>query len=330
MQQSTRASPMTSPLTLVRYQWQIWLQRRHPRGPRAQRLTQNRVYIFLSYSGLAFCVMLLIMLGGAINYDLALAYLFVFLLAAMAIASIFHTFRNLLGLELAPGRVVPCFAGENARFEIVLNNNGRLARHHLRLSYGQSTGSTNVAAGDTASVWLSMPTQQRGWLVAPRLKIETHWPIGVFRTWSYAFFDQRVLVYPQPESDPPSLPTSASGSGEGIITPLGHDDFAGLRPFHRGDSPRHVAWKSAVREGELMVKVFHGSASRSLWLAWADLPDRLDTEHKLSRLSAWVLAAEAEGLAYGLSLPGTELAPNQGEAHCTAALTALALFAYTD
>lgn len=318
------------PIRLLQQQWQGWLQRRHPRGARAQRLTQNRVYIFLSRSGLVFCTMLLAMLGGAINYDLALAYLFVFLLAAMALASIFHTFRNLLGLELAPGRTAPCFVGEAARFEVLLTNHDRIARQHLCVQYGDSASASDVAPGETCGVWLALPAIERGWMLAPRLKIHTHWPLGVFRAWSYAFFDQRVLVYPAPEPDAPALPTSAAGLGEGVMTPRGHDDFAGLRPFQRGDSPRHVAWKSAMRDGALMVKVFHGTASRSLWLDWAQLPDVLDTEAKLARLCAWVLAAEAAGLAYGLSLPGQQLSPDHGEAHCAAALTVLALFGKTD
>jgi hypothetical protein len=47
---------------------------------------------------------------------------------------------------------------------------------------------------------------------------------------------------------------------------------------------------------------------------------------RLSRLTAWVLAAERETRAFSLRLPGTELAHGQGAGHRRAALTALALF----
>ncbi|QDQ27437.1 DUF58 domain-containing protein [Chitinimonas arctica] len=274
--------------------------------------------------------MLLAMLGGAINFDLALAYLLVFMLMSMALASMFHTFRNLLGLELAPGRVQGCFAGEAARFEIVLENHGRLPRHNLQLRYDSALDAVDVAAGDRAQAWLSLPSSRRGWLVAPRLRIETHWPLGVFRAWSYAFFDQRALIYPKPEADAPPLPTAAEGSGEGMVTARGQDDFAGLRPFHRGDSPRHVAWKAAARDDSLMVKEFHGQASRSLWLDWDGLPPGMPLEQRLSRLTAWVLAAEAEGLSYGLSLPGHSLKPANGEAQRDECLATLALYGEKD
>jgi uncharacterized protein (DUF58 family) len=48
-------------------------------------------------------------------------------------------------------------------------------------------------------------------------------------------------------------------------------------------------------------------------------------EQKLSRLCAWVLAADRLDLRYGLRLPGVDLPPASGEAQRRACLTALAL-----
>lgn len=309
----------------LRRRWQRWLQRRHPRGT-VQLLSQQRVYIFLSRGGLAFCVMLLAMLGGAINYDLALAYLLVFLLGALALVSLFHTFRNLLGLRLQAGRVEACFAGESARFELLLDNRSALARQALRLRYAEAEVQHDVPAHDALHVWLSVPARQRGWLAAPHLAIETDWPLGIFRSWSYAWLEQRVLVYPQAEPAAPPLPAASAGNGQGRSTARGQDDFAGLRPYQRGDSPRHVAWKAAARDEGLMVKQFHGEAADALWLDWDSLPPGLAVEARLSRLCAWVLAAHAAGLAFGLLLPGQRLPPAAGDGQREACLAALALF----
>ena len=49
-------------------------------------------------------------------------------------------------------------------------------------------------------------------------------------------------------------------------------------------------------------------------------------EQRLSRLAAWVLAAEQGGIVYGLRLPGREFAPAQGDAHRRKCLEALALW----
>ena len=49
------------------------------------------------------------------------------------------------------------------------------------------------------------------------------------------------------------------------------------------------------------------------------------TEHKLSRLCAWVVNADKQNVDYGLRLPGLEIKPGRGEAHKKRCLEALAL-----
>jgi uncharacterized protein (DUF58 family) len=48
-------------------------------------------------------------------------------------------------------------------------------------------------------------------------------------------------------------------------------------------------------------------------------------EQKLSRLCAWVLQADQQGLDYGLRLPAVDIPPGSGEAHKRQCLEALAL-----
>ena len=86
---------------------------------------------------------------------------------------------------------------------------------------------------------------------------------------------------------------------------------------------RQVAWKKVARSGELVSRDTAGTASRSLWLDWAEATGG-DTEKRLSRLAAWVLQAHRDGLDCGLRLPGLELLPQHGESHRRAALDALA------
>ena len=335
----------------LRARWQRWVQNRHPRGQRTVTLKRDRIYIFLSSNGFTFTMVLLAMLAGAINYELALAYALVFLLAAMAVVSIFHTFRNLLGMQITPGRIENCFVGENARFEVVLHNPDRLPRQHVNLAFQralslrgrrfpfsyrlgrrskpvrfETSAARDIPPGGYYRTWLSQGTTERGWLRAPRIRLETHWPLGVFVAWSYVQFAQRALVYPAPEVDAPPLPEAGEQNGSGIAVTRGRDDFAGLRPFQRGDSPRHISWKAAARRDDLPVKTFHGEAARALSLCWDDLPPTMAVEIRLSRLTAWILQARARELAIGIVMPGCELAPANSEAHYESCLSTLALF----
>jgi len=63
-----------------------------------------------------------------------------------------------------------------------------------------------------------------------------------------------------------------------------------------------------------------------LALMWDALPGSLPVEARLSRLTAWVLAAERSARPFSLALPGVQLAARQGRDHRRAALTALADF----
>jgi len=86
-----------------------------------------------------------------------------------------------------------------------------------------------------------------------------------------------------------------------------------------------VVWKKAARTGELVSRDTSSALQQQLWLDWqlAHLPG---TEPRLARLAAWVLAAEAAGVAHGLRLPGIEIAPGSGSAHQRRSLDALALW----
>jgi uncharacterized protein (DUF58 family) len=106
----------------------------------------------------------------------------------------------------------------------------------------------------------------------------------------------------------------------------GNDDFSGLRAYQRSDSPRHVAWKAVARSDDMLTKQFTGEAAAELWLDSRLNTAALGLEQRLSRLAGWVLLAERDGSFYGLRLPGVEIAPARGDAHCAACLQALALY----
>jgi uncharacterized protein (DUF58 family) len=105
----------------------------------------------------------------------------------------------------------------------------------------------------------------------------------------------------------------------------GHDDFIGLRTWHHGDSLRHVAWKAVAREQGMFAKQFSGEAQQDVWLEWDALAG-METEARLSRLTRWVLDADAAAQRYGMRLPNHALAPGLGEEHRRQCLEALASF----
>jgi uncharacterized protein (DUF58 family) len=159
-----------------------------------------------------------------------------------------------------------------------------------------------------------------------RLTLFTRYPLGLYRAWSHLDLDLHCMVYPRPAFPALPLPPAAASSGTGAQSGRGQEDFAGLREYHAGDSPRHVAWKAAARDMGLLTKQFSGRAETQLWLDWTHLPGQMGVEERLSHLTRWVLDAHAAGVAYGLRLPGRTVNLSAGEAQRQACLEALALF----
>lgn len=295
-------------------------------------LTQRRIFIVPTASGLLFAIVLFVMLLGAINYDLALGHALVFLLAAIGLVSMVHTCRNLLALRLTPGRAEPVFAGEIARFVVRLESDQRRARCALEFAFGdQQAVSVDVAAGGQASVAVPCQALRRGRLDPGRLTLATRYPLGLFRAWSYPHPPLSCLVYPRPITTPLPPPLGAANNTRPPSEQRdgGDEDFTGLRLRRPNDSPRHIAWKAVARDIDqrpLLVKEFTGGAAHERWLDWSLTPADAGLETRLSQLAGWVLAAAQSELRYGLRLPGCELPPGQGEAHRNACLEALAIY----
>lgn len=304
-----------------------WLFRLRGPEPAPIVLVQRRIFVLPTGAGMLFAACLLAMLAGSINYALGLGFALTFLLAGMGVVVILHTFRNLAHLHISPGRCEPVFAGQTARFILELTNERTEGRYALvfRPQAGQATVGDVPAQAD-GQLELAIPAARRGRMQLGRVTVETRYPLGLVRAWSYIEPEMSCLVYPAPEPSAPPLPPPTggiAGTGHGLT---GSDDFAGLRGHQPADSPRHIAWKSAARGAPLLTKQFTGGGGARLWLDWDELPRSLDVEARLSRLTRWVLDARQQGLEYGLRIPGRELPPGGGEAQFREALEALALY----
>lgn len=296
-------------------------------------LTQGNIYIVPTKAGLVYALTMLLMLIASINYQLNLGYVLTFLLAGSGLTSIHLTHRTLRGLTLhlrPPPRV---FAGEPAPLDVVIQSGGR--RGH---GIGLSVRDDDTGRGIGQPVWIDVPAQgqtntslsfvpnHRGWNPVPTLLAETRYPFGLFRAWTIWRPAARVLAYPTPERPPAPLPPARAVGGEAVQSRSSSGgELEGIRAYQYGDPPRRIVWKKVARTGELVSRDTRTSAQQELWLD-LQLAQPGDIEMRLSRLAAWVLAADHAGIAHGLRLPGVELKPREGEAQRRAALEALALW----
>lgn len=313
-------------LAALRRKTRKWARQRHGIDPDPVVLSPRRIYILPSALGTAFTLMLFAMFLGAMNYANNLALGLTFMLGALALTAMHYCHRNLAGMQLRSAACDPVFAGQTARFRIALQNDAKVARYELVIANEHGDAQPlRVESGARVVADLEVPAPHRGLLPLDSFEITTRHPFGLFRAWAYLNMDIRCVVYPKPSPrglPPPPLETDTGGAQD---TTRGDEDFAGLRAFHPGDSPRRIAWKAYAREQGLQVKLYAGTAVTSHSLDW-DALTGLGTEARLSQLCRWVEDAYAAGRAFGLRLPGLEIAANVGPGHRQRCLTALALF----
>ncbi len=293
-------------------------------------LTQRRVYILPTKQGLAFALLLFIMLLGSINYSNSLGYFLTFLLASLSVVAIFHTYKNLLKLSFGPAICKPVFAGDNAEFMVKVDNKNYQTRFSvLTFTSQKHTITADIPENSISHINVKHSFDSRGYVSLPRFTVESRFPFGLFRTWALIQFDQKQLVYPKPSNDK-ILPVKSAGYAEGNQQlKSGSDDFKGLRSYVEGDPLQHIHWKSFARHQSLRTKEFSSASSNELWLNWSDTTAKT-IELKLSQLTRWLLIADKSNLSYGLTIPDCTIKPGSGQQHLESCLKQLALYGLND
>ena len=325
---------LSRPAVYLRQRFRGWFENRLPLSDHIT-LTQRTVYILPTRPGLMLGVTLMILLVASINYQLNLGYLLTFLLAGSALIGMHVCHGTLRGLAMHLQAPSAHYAGATAPVDIRLTNTRRATRHGIGLSVLDSDASkhwvwTDVPGQGNSTVQVAFKPTGRGLHRLPTLTAETRFPLGTFRVWTVWRPAAEVLVYPAPESHAPPLPPGEPRSGDAANASRARDtgDFDGVRGYKRGDPLRQVVWKKAAKADEsgngLVVRDSAQSNALELWLDFMQAGTG-DKEHKLSRLCAWVLAADKQAVVYGLRLPTLSIAPASGEVHKRQCLEALAL-----
>jgi uncharacterized protein (DUF58 family) len=308
-----------------RWRQRLWRLAPDDRSPLVLR--HHRIYILPTRRGLAVIATLAIMLLTSMNYSLALGHAFTFLVAGLVAAALLQTYRNLAGIAIAPLAAGEGFAGAEIPFTLSLASPGARREALLVAPKSGRPARIDLPAASTRQVQIALTAARRGRVALGRVTLSSDFPLGLWRAWAYVHFPLSGIAYPAPEAPAPLLPPGIEGSDSRRDARAADAELAGLRDYHPGDPLNRIAWKAVARGAGWHTKQFEGTGGAgALELDWAEMPLSLGTEARLSRLAAWILAAEREARAFSLKLPGVELPAGSSAGHCRAALTALALF----
>lgn len=313
----------------IRNKFKAWLGKRIPPSSTII-LDQRRIFIFPSRSGVLYLILSMSILVGATNYEKNMLYALVFWLLGLFLVAILHSFANLSGLTITAIKAHPAFAGAHAEFEVELSTTKPRGHEDICLQWpGQEAVLTQVSTKSPTRLMITHLSEQRGWLRPGRLLIESVYPLGLLRVWTWVDLDMQTLVYPAPVPTQVQ-PIAMHIHDQGHERALGHhEEFYGFRHYQPGDSLRHVMWKFVAKGQPLQTRLHQDYLDLRQWVDWQQF-EGMDRENRLARMCWLTLAlARSEGF-YGLQLPGTTLPPNRGEGHRDSILKALALFELTD
>ena len=307
----------------ARKQWSHWVKRRIPAQQRV-KLDQRSIFILPSKEGIIFIVSVLALFIGGINYVNSLILTMAFFLTSLMLVAILHTYRNLQGLIFTSEKSEPSFVGDFVRYTVIINTERKDAHEGILLQLqGAAEVRCCVDPHQSNKVNLFIPARRRGVQKPGRLLVQTKYPLGIMRAWSWIDLELAALVYPailegeQPKSDNGVDDREQSQSISGV------DDFSGLNNYQEGDPLSRVYWKVLARGLPLATKSFEQPVSESCWISINRVPGAL--EQQLSILAYWVLKLSESRAEFGLDLGSVQIQPSRGPQHKKQCLKALAL-----
>jgi uncharacterized protein (DUF58 family) len=321
-------------MTLLQPLHQAWQQRMNAwldrRIPPASHYCLNRhnLFIFPSHTGWVYlCLTVAIFLLGS-NYENNLVLALAYLLFSVFVVSIHHCHHNLSGLTVEALTAPTGYAGQSLRFAVQLQT--ARPRHDLQLSAVDGLGEHLAELEQRAQLGVTFLAAQRGWLRPGRLRIASHWPLGLLTCWAQLDLQQIGLAYPKPLLCELQLQAGNTAPTTTNITTAtnptsGMDEMQGVRPYRRGESLNQIAWKQVAQGRGLVSKEFMTPIPQLCWLELHKTTGQTQ-EERLSKLCYQLQILEQQGAHYGLLLGSQSIAPNEGVLHQTRCLTALALY----
>jgi uncharacterized protein (DUF58 family) len=299
------------------------------------QLKPEKVYILPTSHGLVILATVVIMILVGATYGNNLVNTLAFLLFSVLLVSMVQTHANLRGIKIQSIHCSDAFAGSDVQVGVRIENVNKVFSHNIWLEakeLGVRVRTDGIGAGETQTLSIFLPTQERGRYPVPRLRIFTKYPLGLFVAWS---IQKEELVYyylyPKP-SGLLQLPQKTTrfgeergqGHGDSSLQP-GIEEFFEFSRYHLGDSIRRIDWRVSERIGRLVLRSYKGEEGGSLRISLADTKGS-DIEERLSQLSHWIVQAQRKKVKFELHVPQSSPISSGDKGDVTIALRALAVF----
>ncbi len=315
---------MTRVVEKIRQFYEAWLNKRLPFSSEIQ-LSQKRIFIIPNKIGFLFLVLLALLLVTGINYQNNLILSIGFIMISLFVTSIVATYQNTSSLIIKAGACDACFVGESVSLPMTFINPNKAFKTGIFIGFDKYHAQLVPSIEHHQLVRLTYSPQKRGYIIVPRIKLFSVYPLGLLTCWSWLRLDFNGVVYPKPVDLPFRNSDGVGVDDTNETTQLGMDEFDGLRMYQKGDSLKRVAWKQYAKTQQLMTKQYLDFQGDERCLDWYTLSG-FEVEYRLQVLCGWVLKAHEQQSEYSLKLPDGGISLGRGEQHLHQCLSALALF----
>ncbi len=311
------------------YNLSKWLNKRFERLLRSRKhesklltLSHKTIYVLPSKFGLVYSLFSLMIFILGSNYQNNLVLITAYLMFSFLIINFFVSYNNLVGLQI---KFISTKAGyAHSGYSITFQLKKNTGAEHLKFTSDIGNLFVPGLSENDGIVSIKQNENTRGKYPLKRLKIESNYPFGLVKCWSYVLFTEHVYVYPNPvpfsihqisqenEDDGDENVSTVDQRGQNLHT---------IRPYIAGDSLSRISWKHFAKNFTLHTKEFDSPVSQDIHFNINSVPG--DFELKLNHLSYLINQAENDGLRYSLSLPNKRLPVNSGVKHYTLCMEAL-------
>ena len=304
----------------------LWLSRRIP-AANSVTLSHKSIFILPTGFGMAWFILLIILFLFGTNYQNNLVMGLSFLLLSMFNTCILYSYRNLAGLTLSScTSTANSFAGQPSYIPILLSTQNHA--YEVKLNFNnQPVEIAKKVISQPLPAQLTVLQTSRGRLKPGRLKVESRYPLGLCRAWSYVDLDLEQIIFASPIQSNDSLAANTldnSGTKDSGKFVTGVDEYSGLRAYVAGESLKQVAWKQWAQGRGMLLKEFQQPQGAPMWLTLDEASTEL--ELSISKLAWLTEQLSSKQQVFGLKLGAVSVEPANGEAHRVAVQTHLALY----
>jgi uncharacterized protein (DUF58 family) len=299
-----------------------WLSRR------MSSLPPGRIYVIPTRYGFVMAVSFAVMFITSSAFGNNIAYLLTFLVFSIGLLSLVYAHVNLVGIRI--NKIEDDPAPPDAEGHLILEvtkqrGAANLITLHIQTDDEEfSSEPVDVESGDHNRTSLAYRYKNRGVYEIKNLRLESTFPMGLFRAWVVCGEVGSCHVHPKVTGSLP-LPVTDHREGESLESTGsdGWDDFGGHVAYVVGQSQKSLDWKASARARTKLSKKFVGGLENTVVFRWDDVAT-LPKEAALSQLASWIIACDSRGIAFGLEMPNGRSGIGTGRLHLTDCLKLLA------